>query len=99
MTALEKGVDLVSRAIGDQGSVGPAVQILRNWQHRLDKLTVLDGVGRNEVQEDLRLLAELLQEIHHGDPKFRSVRESDVRGRIDAVRSKLMALVGVHGMD
>jgi len=99
MTAIETGLGLVLRAIDDEQAVEAAVQTLRNWQHRLDKLTVLDGAGRNDVQQDLHMIGEVLREIHYGDPAFRPVRESTVRERLSVIESKLIRLVGLGGLD
>ena len=99
MTGIEKGLQLAARAIDDKHVVAEAQQILRNWHHRLDKLTVLDGRARYEVQSHMRMLGEVLDEIHADDPKRASQRQLDARDRIESIRSGLVALVGERGLD
>ena len=98
MTGIDKGFELVRRACEDQQAVPAAQQILRNWHHRLDRLTVLDGTARSRIQRDIEVLVEWLGRAHADQPSLAN-RQAEAERQIEPIRRKLIALVGKHGLD
>lgn len=98
MTGIDQGLELVRRSAEDRDKVPAAQQILRNWRHRLDRLTVLDGASRLQVQKEIQLVLDWLGRVHR-DPVLFANRHADAQRQIDSLRRGLIALVGDHGLD
>jgi hypothetical protein len=98
VTGIEQGVNLLTQAAQDPRAVPAAQQTLRNWRHRLDRLTVLDGVARVQVQKDIEVALDWLARVH-ADPLLFANREADAERQAESIRRRLVALVGEHGLD
>jgi hypothetical protein len=101
MTAIDRGLDIIRYAIEhpNDSSVAAAQQTLRNWHHRLDRMTVLNGAVRHELQSHMGELRHLLGELPNSDPIMFTRQQQNAQTRIEPIRRRLVALVGEHGMD
>ena len=60
VTRIEQGLELVRRACDDPEAVPAAQQLLRNWHHRLGRVTVLNHVALGQLLDRVEVLTELL---------------------------------------
>lgn len=98
MTRIEQGLELVRRACDDPEAVPAAQQLLRNWHHRLGRVTVLNHVALGQLLDRIEALTELLGELH-ADPPLVVRRRNDAIDRIESIRRRLIELVGATGLD
>jgi hypothetical protein len=95
---INDGLRVIERAIDDNRDVGVARQVLSNWRHRLDGMTVLDHTARRDLLDQMAALSEAIHDLHT-DPRLLSRRQTDARVRLEPIRRRLIALVGEHGLD
>lgn len=85
MTGIDRGLEVIGRAIDDPdaSSIAAARQVLRNWHHRLDQMTVVDGRERLDVQDHMNALSDILATLTDRDPLLFTRQQSNARSRLD----------------